>query len=107
MLDNRSEGKLMKLKPHEILQKLGFSDIGEDGIEINPNDAYLYDSMLRLLGATISVKDIPDHDLIDQRRTCGFLANMTVSEPSPDDSNKTRMFILEFLKQNMGFVPRN
>ncbi|MBS8270877.1 hypothetical protein DYI26_19415 [Halomonas litopenaei] len=95
----------MKLKPHEILQKLGF-DIGEDGIEINPNDAYLYDSMLGLVGATISVKGIPDADLISQRRTCGFLADMPVSEPGPEDLDKARMYLSTILKQRMGFVER-
>lgn len=95
----------MRIKPHEILQKLGFN-IGEDGIEINPNDAYLYDSMLGLVGATISVEGIPDADLIAQRRTCGFLTDMQVSEAGADDLYKARMFLSALLIQGVGFVPR-
>lgn len=52
----------MKLKPKDILDYLGFN-IPEEGIEINPNDAYLYTHLLFLLGKTIDPIRIPSAEL--------------------------------------------
>ena len=52
----------MLLKPHEILNHLGF-DIGEDGVETNDFDAFFETRTLQLLGATINVDGIPEEHL--------------------------------------------
>lgn len=52
----------MKLTPHQILQKLGF-DVPAEGVEINPNDAYLHDTVLRLAGQSISLANVPDAEI--------------------------------------------
>ena len=51
------------LTPHAILQKLGFS-VPEEGLHINPNDAYLYDVSLDLIGKATSTNldNLPDDD---------------------------------------------
>ncbi|MBF6650041.1 MULTISPECIES: hypothetical protein [unclassified Methylobacter] len=54
----------MILTPHEILKYLGF-EVPKDGVEINPNDAYLISSSLRLIGQTMSVTAIPEPSLED------------------------------------------
>lgn len=53
----------MKIAPHEMLKLLGF-DVPLDGITINPNDAYLYTELLRLLGKRIAVDAITEADLV-------------------------------------------
>ncbi|MFM0158536.1 hypothetical protein [Paraburkholderia sediminicola] len=39
----------MTLTPHEILKHLGI-DVPQERITINPNDAFLYTTLLSLLG---------------------------------------------------------
>ena len=54
----------MKLKPHQILQYLGF-DIGEEGIEINEYDAFLHKESLKCLGDSITLDNIKDEKLLN------------------------------------------
>ncbi len=54
----------MKLKPHNILQSLGF-DIPEEGIEISEHDAFLYIKLLALLGETMSIDAISDEKMFE------------------------------------------
>lgn len=56
----------MLLTPAEILSHLGF-DVPNSGIEINPHDAYLLTTSLRLAGKTIDVDRIPEADLVQMR----------------------------------------
>jgi hypothetical protein len=41
---------------------MGF-DVGANGIDYDPADAYLYESLFALLGASLSLDRIPDRDL--------------------------------------------
>lgn len=50
------------LKPHNILQSLGF-DIPEEGLEINDDDAFLYIKILALMGETIDIDSIDDETM--------------------------------------------
>jgi hypothetical protein len=50
------------LTPHEILKQLGFN-IPEEGISVNPHDAYLNSQMLNLLGQCMRVDAIPAEEL--------------------------------------------
>ncbi|AMP72632.1 hypothetical protein PP715_23365 [Ralstonia solanacearum] len=52
----------MKLTPHEILKHLGVH-VPEDGIAINPHDAFMYTTLLSLLGKQMTVDAISDSDL--------------------------------------------
>lgn len=54
----------MKLTPHEILKYLGVH-VPEEGIEINPHDAYLHATLLRLLGDQMRVGAIPEGGLTE------------------------------------------
>lgn len=55
------------LKPHEILQKLGF-DVKEEGLSINPKDAYLYTIILELIGKAMKFDfdSLTDEEIIDK-----------------------------------------
>lgn len=54
----------MKMSPAEILGYLGF-DIPDEGITINPHDAYLTVSTLRLVGELMDVDQIPHSKLVE------------------------------------------
>ena len=93
----------MILKPHEILNALGF-DINEDGVEINDNDAYLHQKILKLVGATLDVNHIPENDLL---KLHGDLAGLVAAwrKERPVSSNgqsaeKLRVLIRCILEQH-------
>lgn len=50
---------IMKLTPHQILQQLGF-DVPAEGVEINPNDLLLHETVLRMAGSSIDLARVPD-----------------------------------------------
>ena len=54
----------MHMSPAEILGHLGF-DIPAEGITINPYDAFLTVSALRLVAELINVDQIPDPKLVE------------------------------------------
>jgi len=96
---------MITLKPHEILQKLGFN-IDESGIKINENDSYLYDSTLGVLGATIDVDRISDTALKTQQKACSFLAGVDPVKVG-HEFNDARYFLKGILKNNLKYEPRN
>lgn len=71
----------MLLKPHEILKHLGF-DVPEEGVYINPNDAYMHATALRLMGKTMDAESIPSADL-EQMHTglAGLVAMWRKEDP--------------------------
>ena len=95
----------MRLKPHEILQKLGFN-IGEEGVEVNSADAFLQDSMLGLMGTTINATNIPDADLRSQKRSCAFLVGADLNEYDEGDLSKARAFLTVLMQHQFKFQPR-
>ncbi|BCN13360.1 hypothetical protein RPSD_52450 (plasmid) [Ralstonia solanacearum] len=54
----------MKLTPYEILKHLGIN-VPQDGLHINPHDAYLHLTLLRLLGEQMSVGAIKESGLTE------------------------------------------
>lgn len=93
---------MIRLKPHEILQHLGFQ-VGEEGIETNPNDAFLITEVLRSLGATMSVDRIPESQLRDLHRSCRFLAGVT---PAPaTDLAPHRAHLKALIERQFQFRP--
>ena len=53
----------MTLTPHEILKYLGIN-VPQEGITINPTDAFLHTQLLSLLGEHMKVDAIPVDDLM-------------------------------------------
>lgn len=94
----------IRLKPHEILQKLGFN-LGEEGVVINPNDAFLCDRTLGLIGATIDVGKVSDVDLTLLRRSCAFLVHRKLDAPDNYDLTESRTFLAELIKHQFKFIP--
>lgn len=95
----------MRLKPHEILQKLGFN-IGEDGVDVNPADAFLHDNILGFMGATINAAKIPDADLRSLKQGCAFLADIHLSDAGEGDFSKDRAFLSALMQHQFKFQPR-
>lgn len=93
----------MKILAHEILQKLGF-DVTEDGIEINPTDSFYVDTMLGLLGATISADRVPEQDIAFQLRSCSFLMHRENTDNY--DIQKARVCLEADLNGILKYVPR-
>lgn len=98
----------MNLSPAEILSHLGF-DIPNEGIEINPHDAYLFTSALRLAGESISADRIPDTKLAELHLgmagiVSGWTENgrvkpMEISEvPSEDSLLRLRLTVKTLLQ---------
>ncbi len=65
----------MRLKADEILSRLGFK-IGEQGLEINPHDAFLYQNALQLYGKAMSINldKIQDDEIRRRFSGMAFLA---------------------------------
>lgn len=81
----------MKLKPHEILQKLGFN-VGEEGITINEHDALLIDSTLRLAGSTIDLDRLSEKDLFPVHEgLAGLAASWNNEQPLASDPERLAM----------------
>ncbi len=81
----------MNLKPHEILQKLGFN-IGEEGITINEYDALLIDSTLRLAGSTIDLDRVSEEVLLPVHSgLAGLVASWNNEQPLVEDSERLAM----------------
>lgn len=60
---HRNHGRRnLKITPHEMLKLLGIV-VPQEGITINPNDAYLYTQFLRMLGQRMNVEAIPPCEL--------------------------------------------
>lgn len=60
---HRNHGRRnLKITPHEMLKLLGIV-VPQEGITINPNDAYLYTQFLRMLGQRMNVEAIPACEL--------------------------------------------
>lgn len=100
----------MKLSPSEILACLGFQ-VGPDGVEINPMDAYAVTTGLRLAGEVIAAR----LDAIPEDALKGMHDGMTgIAEAhglgngagAPDfDPARTRQFVAFALKA-CGHDPR-
>lgn len=92
----------MNLKPHEILKVLGFN-IGEEGITINPNDAFLITSALRLAGSTIDFDRVPESELVSVHTgLAGIVAAWRNEPPSglkADSLDKLRSTLAVVLQQ--------
>ena len=67
LVEGKKEQEKSRLKPHEILQHLGF-DIPDEGIDINPHDLYLHSQFLKALGETIAIDSISDERLREIRQ---------------------------------------
>lgn len=81
----------MNLKPHEILQKLGFN-IGEEGITISEYDALLIDSTLRLAGSTIDLDRVSEEELLPVHSgLAGLVASWRDEQPLVADSERLAM----------------
>ncbi len=77
----------MKLKPHEILNHLGF-DIDEEGVYINENDAFYCSESLRLVGKTLNVDNIPEKELSELRnRLSGLVSTWTGKPPGKENES--------------------
>jgi hypothetical protein len=98
----------MRLTPTEILHHLGF-DIPSEGVEINPNDAYLTISALHLVGDSISTDLIPDDKLVELHLGLsgivagwteqGLIAPIAINEvPSEESLLKLRATLNALLK---------
>jgi hypothetical protein len=100
----------MHLSPADILKYLGF-DIPEEGIDINPADAYLYTTALRLTGETMNVSHISDEKLTELRGGMeGVVAmwakqwgaqppSLSKTAPTQDDLQRLRGVITAFLQR--------
>lgn len=78
----------MKLKPHEILNKLGF-EIGEEGLSIKKFEYPLYSTALDMIGKAVSI----DFDLISDKELVSrfsALAAFKEYEGDKEDSLKNR-----------------
>ncbi len=89
----------MRVKAHEILSRLGFN-IGEQGLEINPNDAFLYQNALQLYGKAMSINldKIPDDEI--RRRFFGmavFAGSQNQAERFLSDLKKSTQTTREYL----------
>lgn len=95
----------MKLSPSDILNYLGFA-IPEDGITINPNDAFLHSEALRLLGRTLNVDRIPLEDLCNLHHGMAEMIAAwrgdSPTEPSDNSLKKLRVTIAVLLRQYYG-----
>ena len=86
----------MKLSPHQILSMLGLN-VPEEGVEINPNDAFLYSETLNSLGATMDVSLIPEQDLkmihVGLQGLAQTFSDDKINLSSTFDADKMRIFI--------------
>ena len=82
----------MKLKPHEILNHLGF-DIGEEGVEINSNDAYFITQVLMLSGRTLDLDNIPTKDISTLKTVLTDMVAVSRNEPERDINSSTTKFV--------------
>lgn len=91
----------MQLTPVEILKHLGF-DVPEEGITINPMDAFLYSKALHLAGGTLNIEAISDEDLLSLHQGMDFLArsHTDIEARSPDAESllKLRITLKTLLK---------
>lgn len=97
----------MKLRPHEILQLLGFN-VGEEGVVINPDDAYLMHSALNLAGSTIDISRVPDDQLLSLHTGLAGIGaawkNKPAIEANADSLDKLRSTLILVLKHNFNKV---
>ena len=98
----------MKITPTEILKHLGF-DVPEEGVEINPNDAYLTVTALRLVGESISSDSIQESKvrelhasltgIVSEWAQAGLVLPIKVNEePSEESLMKLRAMLKTLLK---------
>lgn len=91
----------MQLTPVEILKHLGF-DVPEQGITINPDDAFLYAKALELVGGTLNIEAISDADLLSLHSGMAFLAkshtNLDARKPDAESLLKLRTTLMVLLK---------
>jgi hypothetical protein len=81
----------MILKPHQILQQLGFN-VPEEGVSINPDDAYLIQASLGLFGRTMDSARIPHPALVDLNEGLGGLASSRgLPRPHADEESISRL----------------
>lgn len=94
----------MNLKPHEILKALGFN-IGEEGITINSDDAFLIDSALRLAGSTIDFEHVSESELRSVHTGLAGIVALRRSEPpveaDADSLAKLRSTLTLVLKHSL------
>lgn len=77
----------MLLTPHEILNHLGF-DVPENGVRINPDDAYLITTALKLIGRTLNVNAIPENKLDELHNgLAGIVAALRNEKPAAQDED--------------------
>lgn len=89
----------MNLTPVEILGYLGFT-VPPEGVVINPNDAYLHTSALRLVGATINLTAVSDDALRDMRTGMAGLVEAWTGKPvgpAGDDLDALRITLAHIL----------
>src|SRR6516164_5933064 len=80
------------MTPQEILKHLGF-DVPDEGVRINPADAFLTAESLRLLGATLDVERVTDADLAALRsgivKEWSTAGNVAPPEQAAEQGNLT------------------
>ena len=99
----------MKLTPHQILQKLGF-DVPFEGVTINPDEAFLHDSVLRMAGRSIDISTIPDSEFEGLHAGMAGLVSIQRREPvvptTPHAIEVTRSMAQTVIKQVFKLSPR-